>query len=191
MKKMEMKYIAMFAIPHACIIFFSLVMILSKLAIPYISSFDVDSKGRVYVGENEGVCIYQDRDKIGSIAIQGETYFVDVDESDNICVVYPSRVDWMDSCGNIVKTIDDPNANTYAKLSGEEKTIVAVNGDTYKIIGQYGWTRIVKNNSEIVYCQSVLSFAVKMLIQICTVSMFVSGIWVVYRVRKMKTTQSV
>lgn len=186
MKKKEMKYIAMFAIPHACIVFFCLIMIFTKMATPYISGFGIDSKGRVYVGENEGVCIYQDLVKIGSIQIQGDNYLVDVDESDCIRVVYTSRVDWMDASGNVVKTMDDPNAQAYARLSSGGTRFVAANGDTYKISGQYGWTRIVKNNSEIVYCQSVLSFVVKMLIQICVVSMFVSGIWVVHRVRKMK-----
>lgn len=181
-----MKYIAIFAIPHAVIIFFCLIMIFSKMATPYISGFGVDSKGRVYVGENEGVCIYQDLLKIGSIEIQGDTYLVDVDESDSIRVVYTSQVDWLDMSGNVVKTMDDPNARTYSQLSSAGKRFVSANGDIYKKTGQYGWTRIIKNNSEIVYCQSILSFAVKMLLQVCAISMFVGAIWVIQRVQKMK-----
>ena len=188
MKERELKYIAIWALPHAVVIIFCLIMIFTKVATPYISGFGVDSMGRVYVGENEGVGIYQNRTKIGVIEIQGDNYLIDVDEDDYIRIVYPSRVDWMDLSGKVVQTMNDPTAQTYSHLSSAGNRYCTANGDTYEKIAQYGWTRIVKNDSEIVYYQSGLSLLVKTLIQVCGVSMFVSGVLVIHHVRKMRTS---
>ena len=186
MKERELKYIAILAVPHSFVIFFCLIMIFTKVATPYVSGFGVDSTGRVYVGENEGIGIYQERAKIGVIEIHADAYFVDVDENDQIRVVYTTRVDWMDLSGKVVKTMNDPYAKTYSQLNSANNKFVSANGDTYRKIAHYGWTRIVKNNAEVVYFQSPLSFLVKLLIQVCGVSMPISIVWVTYHVRKMK-----
>lgn len=180
MNERGLKYIAIVAIPHSCVIFFCLIMIFTKAATPYISGFGVDSTGRVYVGENKGIGIYQERTKIGVIEIQADAYFIDVDENDQIRIVYTSRVDWMDLSGKVVKTMDDPYAQTYSQLNSASNKFVAANGDTYREIAHYGWTRIVKNNSEVVYYQNHLSLLVKLLIQVCAVLMPVSILWAIY-----------
>ena len=89
-----MKYIAIIAIPHSFVIFFCLIMIFTKVATPYISGFGVDSTGRVYVGENEGIGIYQERTKIDVIEIQADAYYIDVDENEmQVRVIEGMRTD--------------------------------------------------------------------------------------------------
>ena len=187
--KHEMKHIALFAIPHALVIWFCLIMIFTKLATPFISNFAVDSAGRVYVCENEGIRIYNDRVKIGSISVLGDTYAVQIDEHNRIGVVYTSRIEWMDSSGNIREITEDPYANTYSQLNSMKK-LVTPDGDKYRMFGKHLWTIIVKNNSEIVYQQNVLSFVVKMLLQLCIISMFINGIWMIIHVKKSKTNNN-
>ncbi len=184
LKRQEMKYIALYAIPHACIILFCLIMIFTENATPYLSSFSADSEGRVYVVENGGVGIYHERVKIGGIDIKGGNYLVSVDKNDSIYIVYTSRVDWIDLSGNVLNSVADPYSRSYSKLSSAGNKYDSPEGDTYQKIGELGWTMIVKNHEEIVYCQSVLSFVVKLLIQLCAVSMVVSVIRVIQHICK-------
>lgn len=186
MRKSEMKYIALYAIPHALVMIFCIVMILFDIATPYIDSFCADTTGKIYVSENGGIGIYKDRVKVGFIDIRSDNFLINTDQSDNIFVVYTSRIDQIDMNGNVLKTIDDTYSNTYSKLSSSENIYTTENGDRYRKVGNLGWTMIVKNNQKIVYFQSIVSFTIKMLIQICTVSMFVNGIWMIKHVLKIR-----
>ena len=181
----QMKAIAAFAIPHACIIFLCLIMILLNVVSPFIAGFGVDSIGRLYVGENDSIKIYQDGQRVGVIALRSSNYAFTVDSNDRILVAYPSSVYLMDISGNKQKIMEDDNAQIYSQFKSDRSTIISANGDRYKCVGKFGWTRIVRNSSEVVYKISVFSFAIKCLMLICTISMFVNGVWVVHQVRKI------
>ena len=182
--KKEMKFIALYAIPHAFIIFFCLITIFSKTATPFITSFGIDSNARVYICESNGIGIYYEGKKIDSIDVHGSNYLFTIEQNDCICVAYTSYVEWLDTSGSVLMTKDDPNAQYYSKLSGAGNSFISVDGDTYTKIGELGWTCIIKNNSEVVYRQDTLSFIVKLLIQTCIVSMFVCGVCVIQYIKK-------
>ena len=184
----EMKYIAIFAIPHVCVIYFCLIMIFLNLAAPFLNGFAVDSKGRVYVGENKTINIYQDCIKVGSIDLEGETYAFAIVQNDHILVAYTSEVCLLDSFGKVLERKEDSYAQTFNEIQSKRRSSVTVGGDRYKKVDSFGWTRIIRNGSEVVYRLNVLSFVVKCLIVLCTVSMFVNGALVIRYVRKLRKT---
>ena len=182
----EMKYLAVFVLPHACIINFCLLMIFLNFATPFISSFGIDSSGRLYVGENDTINIYQDGKKEGYIELKSSNYEFTVNSDDTILVAYPSRVYLMDTSGNILETKEDRNSENYSRLQNNGRTVVAGNGDRYRKVGELGWTRIVKNGSKVVYHIGIFSFVIKFLILICAVSLFFNGLWVIHRIHSLK-----
>ena len=180
----QMKYVALFAIPHACIILFFLIVFFSNLATPFIPGFAADSKGRLYIGENARIAIYLDGQLVDSIEPRSRTYTFTVDTDDHILVAYPSSFDLMDAQGNVLSSTEDAHSTMYSQLQSTSRTFSSINGDRYKKVGALGWTRIVKNDSEVVYRISAFSFIMKCLISLCALSMFINGTRIVYRGRK-------
>ena len=180
----QMKHIAAFVIPHACIILFCMIMMLLNLATPFVSDYAIDTDGQVYVGEMRSIKILQNSEIIGAIRTKSSTYAFTVDSNDNIVIAYPSVFYLLDRYGNVLERTEDFNSTMYSQLQQNDNRFFTVNGDRYEMTNVLGWTQIVKNESENVYSISVLSFCVKYLIQICSISMFVNGIWVVHHVRR-------
>ena len=184
----QMKHIALFVLLHACIILFFLFVMFADLATPFISGFAADSKGRVYIGENNKIAIYQDEQLVHTIALKGQNYVFTVDSNDQILVAYPSRVYRLDINGNILDMKDDANSTMYSQLQQHGQTFSAANGTLYKKVEPFGWTKIVKNETEVVYSISTFSFFVKWLINLCALSMFINGAWLIAHVRKYHTS---
>lgn len=181
----QIKLLAAFAIPHASVLFFCLIMILSNLATPFINGFAVDSAGQVYVGEMNTIRVMQDRKTLDSIWMGSFTYTFTIDSNDHILVAYPTCYDLMDREGNILETTDDPHAIVYSQLQRNNSRFLSENGDQYKKTEIFGWIRIVKNDSEVVYSISLFSYIVKSLMYVCVLSMFINGAWVIHRLRKL------
>jgi hypothetical protein len=174
-----MKRLAVFVIPHALVLWFCLITVFLNLASPFLNGFAVDSTGRVYVGENETINIYEDSVKVGSIELEGPNYEFTVDQNNRVVVAYTSEVCLLDSSGIVLETKEDPGMDTFYEIHNKRSASVTVGGDRYKKEGALGWTRIIRNGTEVVYRLSVLSFTVKMLLILCTVSMLVNGVWVI------------
>ena len=181
----QMKYLAAFVLPHACIINVCLFMIFFNIATPFISGFGVDSSGRLYVGENKTINIYQNGKKEEWIELKSSNYEFTVDLDDTIILAYPTTVHLMDTSGNVLESKEDPSAQTYSRIQNSGRTVVTANGDRYKKVGELGWTRIVKNGSEVVYRISIFSFVVKCLLQISAASMLINGMWVIHRIHEL------
>ena len=182
----QMKYLAAFVIPHACIINFFLLTIFLNLAAPFVSGYGVDSVGRIYVGENKTINIYHDGENVGSMELKSSNYEFTVGLDDTIIVAYPSIVYRMDVSGNILEIVKDTNAHTYRQIQSNGREICTANGDRYKLVGEFGWTRIIKNDSEVVYRISDFSFAIKCLMIVCAISMYINGILLLARIDKLK-----
>ena len=183
----QIRVLAAFVIPHVCVLFFCLIMILSNLAIPFINGFAVDSTGRVYVGEMNSIRVMHDRKTLDSIWMGSSTYTFTIDSNDHILAAYPTCYDLMDREGNILKTIEDPHATMYSQLQRNDHRFLTENGDRYKKTEILGWIRIVKNDSEVVYSISLFSYIVKFLMYLCGLSMFINGVWVIYHLRRINT----
>ena len=184
MKQRQLKALAMFAIPHSVIIIFCLIMIFTGLASPFINSFALDKDGRLYVGEGKTLRVFQDGAQVYRIAMPTNTYAFEINSANELIVAYPSTVYRMDLEGNVLEKQDDPVSETLQKIEKSGKKVTTASGDEYRKVSEFGWTRIIKNGTEEVYRLSILSFAVKMLLVLCGVSLFVNGIWLITRYKK-------
>ena len=126
MIRTEMKYIAIFAIPHALVIYFCLITIFLNLASPFLSGFAVDSMGRVYVGENSSINIYQDCVRVGSIELEGGHYEFTVDQNDYVVVANTSEVIILDSSGKVLERKLDPSMDAFYEIQSKRKSSVMV-----------------------------------------------------------------
>jgi len=178
--KQQMKHIALFAIPHALVLIVCLILILSGLAVPFIEGFAVDSQGLMYVGEWDSICIYQDSTPVCVIPFKSSTYAFTIDNNEELIVAFPSVVYRMSTTGTVLEKQDDPAAETYQQLR-RQTVVTTSNGDRYQKVSEFGWTRILKNGTEVVYKITPVSFIVKLLLFLCTISMFVNGAWIVCR----------
>ena len=174
-----MKYLAVFAIPHALIVYFCLIAIFLNLASPFLNGFAVDSTGRVYVGENKYINVYESCVKVGCIELEDATFRFSIDENDHILVAYTSEVCFLDLSGKVLERQEDAYAHTFNKIQLHNLRSVTVGDNHYKKVSVLGWTRVVRNNTEVVYELSVLSFVVKMLLFVCPISMLINGLWVI------------
>ena len=176
--------LALFAIPHAMILIICLILVFSGAASPFLNGFDVDSQGRLYVGEGKMLRIYQNGVQTDAIELESDSYRLAVDDNGNLIIAYPSVVYHMDKKGNVLEAKDDPLAKTFQALQYTDQITDETTQDEYKLVNKLGRTRIVKNDCEVVYKISLLSFAVKILLAVCGISLFGNGILFVRHMRK-------
>ena len=179
-----MKALAFFAIPHGLVMIFCNLMILLGTVNLSINGFGIDTQGYLYVAEGKKICIYQNDIQVRKISLRSDTYAFAMENDDVLLVAYPSIVYRMDKTGYVIEEWEETAAQTHHQIQNNSKTIVTSNGDEYRKVSEMGWTRIVKNGTEVVYKISVLSFVVKLLLYACTVSLFVNGTWLVFRLHK-------
>ena len=67
----------------------------------------------------------------------------------------------MDLDGNILSVREDPGADMFNQLQYRKRIFVSKNKDIYRVKNYFTWTSIVKNDTDVVYRISGVSFAVK------------------------------
>lgn len=182
----RMRLLAVFAISHSCIALFILLLLASDCITLFIPNFGVDANDRLYIGENKSIRIFQSGVEIGNIRLNSTNYAFAVTE-DIILLAYPSRTQILDIEGNVLNETKDPNAETYAQIRSTGRTVVSPNGDKYQKRASLGWTQIVKNDSEVVYKISMLSFVAKILMWLVTLSLFINGVWLIRNIHRLDT----
>lgn len=182
----QMRLLAVFAISHSCVALFILFLLVSGKVTLFIPSFGVDANDRLYIGEFKSIRIFQAGLETGNICLNSTNYAFTVAE-DTILLAYPSRTQMLDIEGNVLNESKDPNAETYARVRNEGRTIVSPNGDKYQKTDSLGWTQIVKNDSEVVYKISGLSFVAKILMWLVALSLFINGVWVIRKIHRLDT----
>ena len=115
-----------------------------------IYSYAVDSAGQVYVGVNSKITVYQDGEPVRSFS-PGTTrgYKFTMLENDTLLVSLGSDMHTMDLEGNILERFDRDDG-TYSHIALSFGKFVSPTGDTYQLTF-FGWPRIVKNGTEVVY----------------------------------------
>lgn len=180
--------LAAFVIPHVLVLAICMVLMLSGAASPFWNyGFGVDSAGKVYVGENRKISIIENGEKVGSIPTWPGSYYVTVDEQDHVRIITYSKIRVLTLSGNVIEVIEESNSKEYAHISRYWKSVETPSGDVYKVVNSFGWPRIVKNGTETVYRMSALSFAVKCLLGLVSISMFGNGIWLITRWKSIRT----
>ena len=180
-----MTNLALFALPHAVVMWFCLIMIISGAAYPFINGIAVDTQGNLYVAEGSSIRIYQNKEQIGQLNLSGSDFLFTLDENDQLIVAYSSTVVRMDTEGNELESWEDPAAETYLKLQYISRSATAPNGDKYRVVCNLGWSRVLKNGTEEVYRLQVISFIVKVLFTVCSLSLLINGVWFIHRMHKL------
>lgn len=184
--KKHMKQLALFAIPHSLVMIFCLIMIFTGLASPFINGFAIDNEGKLYVGEGKTVHIFYQGLKVGKISMKSDAYSFVINSANELIVATPSTVYRMNTTGNILEKWEDPVSEAYQKMRNSGTVVTTHNGDEYRKISEFGWPRIIKNGTEEVYRLSNLSFIVKILLILCSISLFVNGAWLIHWCRKTR-----
>jgi Sec-independent protein secretion pathway component TatC len=83
----------------------------------------------------------------------------------------------MDLEGNILTSREDPGADIYNRIRYNWAEFTSSNNNTYKLTDFWGWTRIVRNDAEVVYQIDPLSYTVKVLLFCSVVSAFAFVLW--------------
>lgn len=132
---------------------------------PFLSGFAADSQGRLYVGRDKRIEIFEGGKLIGEISprtARGYTFTVLPD--DTILVYTGSMQRILDLQGN---ELDNSNTDTFKNSEHYPASIrfkfVSSNGDIYRAHFPLGYTIICKNGKEIVYKLPVAAYIVRVL----------------------------
>ena len=143
-----------------------------------VSGFAVDHFDRLYIGTTNEIRVYEESRIVKNISPHtSRTYVFTIQEGENILLSTSTKVYVMDLDGNVLETKEDPGADIYNQLSYQKGRFISDKGDIYRMSSVFGWTRITKNSTEIVYQIDVLSFCVKLLLAICAIVIFVFPVW--------------
>lgn len=176
------KALAAFAIPHVLVLLFCMASIITGIAMPYLSDgFGIDSSGRIYVGEQSKISVYENGDKINEIPTWLGHHYITVDSGDNLRIITSSGIHIWDLSGNEIQYIEDRLTDEFYYTNTHWRKQVTPSGDTYRVVDNIGWSRIVKNETETVYRISVFSLVVKLLLVLTTISMFINGTVFIFR----------
>ena len=180
------RYLMTFSILIFCIVTPCLILVFTGTATPFIYSFAVDLYDRIYIGTKNEICVYEDGVPIKSIEPRtSRDYRFTINDNGNILLSTATYVHIMDLEGNVLSTHEDLGADMFNQIEYTKKKYISANGDVYKMVGEFGLTRIIKNDIEVVYQISNLSFAVKILIPACTIALFMFVLWGFIQVKKL------
>lgn len=175
----EYKYLAVFCIPFFCIVMACLMLILTGIANPFLSGFAVDSSNRLYIGTQNEIRVYADGLLVDTINPKtSSSYAFTISKDQKIILAATTDIYTMDLEGNVLNTQTDPGADMYNQIKYRNRQFISHGGDKYTLVSVLGWTRIDKNGEETVYKISPLSFAVKVLLAVCAVGLFIFALWV-------------
>lgn len=148
-----------------------------------VKSFAVDSLGRMYIGKSSKIEVYEKNQLVNSFSAQTSRSFVfTILENDEILLSTGTIAYLMDIDGNVIDSWGDTTAKVYNNIQFKKNEFISSNGDVYRIKSKLGWTKIVKNNGEVVYKITLFSFIVK-IVFVITVVMFV---WFILFILKQK-----
>ena len=161
------------------LIVFPLILLLASGTITLsVSGFAVDKSERIYVGETNKIAVYEDGILVNEISPKtSRSYIFTINQDDHILLSTSDKIYIMDLNGNVLEQREDKGADIYNQLSYRKKQFVSTSGDVYKLKDGLGRTRIVKNDEEIVYSISELSYAVKIAGEILLAFALVLAVW--------------
>ena len=138
-----------------------------------VDCFAVDSAGKLYVGSNGRICVYDNRKclyvideyrGIGDVPVKGAIFTITSD--DMITMVTGGYVVTMDLMGNVQEMKEDNASSIRGKMERKKNTFVSPNGDIYTKQNVLGRTCIQKNGNETVYQTSFGSLLIKSMLVI-------------------------
>lgn len=157
-------------------------LIICGSATPFIQCFSVDQQGRVYVGFDGKIEVFGNGEYIESFSPKtSRAYVFTILEDDTILLSTPSVVYSMDLHGNVLDSWKEDGTDTFYQLEYQKKQFTSLDGSHYRLKGSLGWTRIVKDGTNVVYRIPVFSFAIKLILYIWVISLISLVVYVLKR----------
>jgi hypothetical protein len=140
-------------------------------------SFAVDSSGKLYVGKDSKIEVYDNQSLIKSIfPMTTKGYLFTVESDDSILLSDASTVYIMDLNGVVLSQNEDQFSETYSKLSSGKNMFVSWNGEKYLKRSNWGRVEIIhiaENTSTIIYKMPILDYIVKVVFWLLFISVFI------------------
>lgn len=139
-------------------LFICMVCLFTKSAELTVDCFAADSTGKLYVGSNGEIRVYENRQLqyviseykgIGDIPVKGAIFTITSD--DTITMVTGGYVISMDLMGNVQEIKDDNASSIRSRMEAKKNKFVSQSGDIYTKQDVLGRTCIQKNGNETVY----------------------------------------
>lgn len=167
-----------------------LILLFSGIASPFIRCFAVDDQNNIYIGMRNKICVYDENNQIRTLSPQtSRAYMFTIKEDNTILLSTADTVYSMDLKGNILNSWEDAGADTYNQIQYRKNHFTSQKGDTYKIVSSFGWTRIVKNGTTVVYQISSISFIIKIMLYISFCGSFALPIIYISKARRKTQNQ--
>lgn len=164
------------------ILFLCIISKLTGLTDSDVKCFAVDSNDRIYVGKSEKILVYDNGIAVNCLNPQtSRGYMFTITEDDHILLSTANTVYSMDLEGNILDTWKDSASSVYTEIQFNKNCFESKNSDVYSLKYRLGWTRILKNNCEVVYKITTLSFVVKIILELAVAVFLGSTLSVVRR----------
>lgn len=168
------KKILIFTVLYSLLCFFSLFTVFigieSGMATISYNGIAVDSEGRLYIGAEHEIAVYEEGKKILSISPHTSRAYLFTIENDQILLSTSSVVYQMDLEGNVLLEWEDEGTKTYNRLQKVRKYFVAENGKEYQMKNFFR-PACVECNGEVIFVESIGSFIVRSLFWLVVTSL--------------------
>lgn len=122
----------------------------------------VDSEGRLYVGAEHEIVVYQEGQKVLSISPHTSRAYIFTIEDDKILLSTAAVVYQMDLEGNVLSEWKDEGTKTYNRLQKTRKYFVTADGKEYRMKNFLCPAR-VECDGDVIFVESMGSFLVRLL----------------------------
>jgi hypothetical protein len=165
-----------------------LALVISGNAATDLNGFDVDASGRVYVGRNYAIEVFDKGEKVAQIAVpHHRSWSFCLQENGEILLTDGSSAFRMNQSGEILSEAADHNTKLHGELVNRRK-ILGGDGQQYQMKDAWGWTRIVNAEGESLYRIPFVDVFAKASFGVATV--FIFTVAVIASIRRKKKAEN-
>ena len=140
-----------------------------------LSGFAVDSTGKMYLGKDSAIEVYEGDTFLYSISpktLRG--YCFTIQPNDTILLSTSTSVYVLDIKGSVISQEEDVGTKVFNSLQQNMKTFNSIDGHTYQLKSPWGRTQIVCiDNGNIIYRMPIYDYIVRILVIFYMISMFI------------------
>ena len=179
----ELKPIIAFLVIIWPILLMCMILIVSGTVTMSYHGIAVDSSGRLYIGTDDDIEVYENGKLINTISPQTTRgYVFTINENDVIILSIGSTAYEISTSGNVLAVIPDNTTAMYNRISKTVKNHVSGNGADYTVDSILGRT-VVTCNGNTVYKMPLLDYAVKTCVNLLIISIFVFAFVIVCKAK--------
>lgn len=153
--------------------FLCLTMLISGKVSVGTHGFGVDSNGRLYVGMESSINVYEDGILVKKISTeQYRAYNITITKGDVLVIADAGELLLCDENGVVKYSKGDPGCDEYERLE-KETLFHAADGHTYELGSPLGRTEIVRDDGTVVYQMTLFDYGVKLFLIVWVISYLV------------------